>query len=421
VDGEIGRFSFPTYRLAQQGAVVFDSGRELFPALRGEQWYLTRGFKQIAMFYGTVKRPYRETTEVINRLRRVAEPTPMRSLRAQSEREGAKLQADIERQSAAILTAHGVDRDPEAELKDPRFGLPPSAQKAEVAVAAALAACAEDTAAREEMAANPVPYEEPDQSVNIAVDDVGVKRQKARRKKGRKAESEAAASEAAEKEEKKRVHTTVAHVETEAGSYVLSALGMVVLLRQVLAFLLANGLTNRSLIIFVDGQRSLHAALAKVLRCWRHWRVILDWYHLEKRCRENLSLALKGRTIRNQVLEKLLALLWDGRVSSALAYLAELPSEQIKNEVELAKLIGYLERQHPHIPCYSVRKQLGLRNSSNRGEKENDLVVAQRQKHNGMSWSPPGSIALAALATAARNQEVDRWFRTGQIKFELAA
>jgi hypothetical protein len=68
-----------------------------------------------------------------------------------------------------------------------------------------------------------------------------------------------------------------------------------------------------------------------------------------------------------------------------------------------------------------VRKQLGLRHSSNRGEKENDLVVATRQKYTGMGWSPTGSIALAALATAARNPEVDRWFRTGQIEFMLAA
>lgn len=217
------------------------------------------------------------------------------------------------------------------------------------------------------------------------------------------------------------MHTTVAHVETEQGVYVLSGLGVVAVLRQMLAFLLANGLTRRSLIVFVDGQRSLKGALEKVLRCWRSWQVILDWYHLEKRCRENLSLAMKGRQIRNQVLEKLLGLLWDGRVESALAYLRGLPSEEIKNAAELQKLIGYLERQRPHIPCYSVRKQMGLRNSSNRGEKENDLVVAQRQKHNGMSWSPPGSIALAALATAARNEELGSWFRTGDVEFRLAA
>lgn len=93
--------------------MVFDSGRELFPSLCGEQWYLTRGFTEMAMFYGIAKRPYWEATAVINRLR--------------------------------------------------------------------------------------------------------------------------------------YVHTTVAHTATEAGSYVLSGVGAVALLRQMLAFLLANGLAGRSL------------------------------------------------------------------------------------------------------------------------------------------------------------------------------
>lgn len=114
------------------------------------------------------------------------------------------------------------------------------------------------------------------------------------------------------------MHTTVAPIATEAGSYVLSGLGVVALLRQMLAFLLANDLAGHGLMVFVDGQRSLHAALVKVLGCWRSWQAILEWYHLEKRCRENLSLALKGRLIRNQVLEHLVALLWDGHLGSAL-------------------------------------------------------------------------------------------------------
>jgi hypothetical protein len=213
VDGEIGRFRFPTYRLEQEGAVVFDSGCELFPALSGEQWYLTRGFKQIAIFYGAVKRPYRETTEVINRLRRVSEATPMRSLREQSEREGAKLQAHIQQKSAAILTAHGLNRAEEAGVKEAMLGATKGAEQAASVVTAAIEACASEAEARQEMVANPVPYEAPRQSVNIAVDDVGVKRQKATRRSGRGAEPELRAEETTEKEEKKYVQTTVAQVE----------------------------------------------------------------------------------------------------------------------------------------------------------------------------------------------------------------
>ncbi len=38
-----------------------------------------------------------------------------------------------------------------------------------------------------------------------------------------------------------------------------------------------------------------------------------------------------------------------------------------------------------------------------------------------MSWSPAGSSALAALSTAARNDEFMSWFQTGELKFKLAA
>jgi hypothetical protein len=114
----------------------------------------------------------------------VEEATPLRSLRAQSEREGAKLQAHIGVKSAAILAAHGVGKAEGAEVQEPRFGVQEGTQKAVAEVTAALTACTEDAEARAEMAANPVPYEEPGRSVNIAVDEVGVKRQKATRKTG---------------------------------------------------------------------------------------------------------------------------------------------------------------------------------------------------------------------------------------------
>jgi hypothetical protein len=122
VDGEIGRFRFTTYRLEVEGKVLFDSGRELFPALKGEAWYLTQGFKQIGLCEGTAKRPYRETAEVMNRVRRVEEKTPMRSLREQSEREGAKLQAHIEEKCEQILAVHGLRVDEQSEVKEGRWG-----------------------------------------------------------------------------------------------------------------------------------------------------------------------------------------------------------------------------------------------------------------------------------------------------------
>ena len=66
-----------------------------------------------------------------------------------------------------------------------------------------------------------------------------------------------------------------------------------------------------------------------------------------------------------------------------------------------------------------MRAELGLRNSSNPVEKENDMLVAQRQKHNGMSWSKNGSSALAAIEMVYQNKYEDIWFQHGQISFVM--
>jgi hypothetical protein len=51
----------------------------------------------------------------------------------------------------------------------------------------------------------------------------------------------------------------------------------------------------------------------------------------------------------------------------------------------------------------------------------NDLIVSERQKHNGMSWSKPGSVALASVTTLKRNQEMKSWFEKKEVEFKLAA
>lgn len=176
-----------------------------------------------------------------------------------------------------------------------------------------------------------------------------------------------------------------------------------------------------NLLFFVDGQRSLHNAILVLFAWFAPLQLILDWYHLQEKCRALLSVALKGRDSRNQVLEQLLPLLWLGAVEHAIALLQALDPTQIKDQVRLDDLIGYFQRQQPYIPCYAVRKRLGLRNSSNLGEKTNDLLVSARQKHNGMSWSPSGSVALAALTALVHNNEHLRWFRSQTLCFSFVS
>jgi hypothetical protein len=60
---------------------------------------------------------------------------------------------------------------------------------------------------------------------------------------------------------------------------------------------------------FVDGQRVLQDSIINFFSWYINIGIILDWYHLEKKCKEQLSLALKGRHIRNEILETLTDLL----------------------------------------------------------------------------------------------------------------
>ncbi len=130
-------------------------------------------------------------------------------------------------------------------------------------------------------------------------------------------------------------------------------------------------------------------------------------------------MAVKGKDARNKTLEKLLRILWVGDVKGAISYLEGLPSSMIKNPKWLEEQISYLKRKENSIACYAARAGLGLRNSSNPVEKANDILVAQRQKHNGMSWSKDGSSALAAIEMVYQNGYEDTWFRHGRISFEM--
>ena len=134
----------------------------------------------------------------------------------------------------------------------------------------------------------------------------------------------------------------------------------------------------------------------------RSFGMILDWYYLKEKCKLELSLASRNR---NSVLEQILPLLWLGKIDAAIEVLKNVRMDYLKAGKTTAVLIGYLERNRKYIPCYALRKRLGLRNSSNKGEKANDLAVSNRQKHNGMSWSINGSPALATITVLHLNNE----------------
>jgi hypothetical protein len=245
---------------------------------------------------------------------------------------------------------------------------------------------------------------------NISLDDVLAKKQKESNRK----------KNAPSKE--KFVKNTVAHLQNgEQATYLLNAACIEKILILVLAFLLENGLhTNGGqLTFFIDGAADLRSGIQSLFLGLWPFKIILDWFHLEKKCKERLSMAMKGKLIRNKVLAHITQLLWYGKVEAAIAYLQDLNKDDIKNQDEIKRLIGYLERNRSFIPCYVLRQKLGLRVSSNQGEKANDLVVSSRQKHNGMSWSASGSNSLASVTTVHLNNEYSHWLLNHDIAFHF--
>ena len=437
VNGEIGRFSFRTHRVESNGHVVFDTAADMFGRLRPKEYYMTVNMEELVLSLSS-DLSYRKVTSLVNRVRREdSNPMPLMTLADVVERAGARIGTQIKEWAEEVLAEHHFSKDgvPEEPIETDQQAtnnlvLPESV------VAEAIAAF---NATRPETLHIPPEagretYENPQQSVNVSLDDVGAKKKKLNRVRKTKATEagelpktadsteESLPFEKAAKKPREYVHNTIAHIETTHGQYILDGHGTVDVLRLLIAFLLhTKVLYGYSLQFFVDGQRTLQAAIVERLAWFTQKRIILDWFHLREKCSKELSTVLQGRVIRNKVLGHLLPLLWMGRLDRAIDYLRSLDSKSVKHGYSVEGLIGYFERNRAYIPCYALRKQLGLRNSSNRGEKANDLCVAGRQKHQGMSWSATGSLALTSISVARQNGELLHWCRHHKLSFKWAA
>lgn len=429
VDGEIGRLTFSTYALTSGSRIVWNSATDLFAALGPREYYRTAGMTELVLSTSE-DMSYQKTTAHLNRVRHEEDdPTPVRTVAAIVEREGTQMQAEIRKLASEVWTAHGFSEGqplPETEVK----AVPQAeARLPQAQIAEALEAynAAQSEALKIPLEAANAFYEDPTQVVNVSIDDVCVKKQKPHRERSRMVAEPPTSgaspeAEAPVKPPRAYVFNTIAHVQTTAGWYILNGFGTVPVLQVLVAFLLSTGvLSTHYLQCFVDGQRTLQAAIVERLAWFGSKRILLDWFHLKGKCAKELSTLCRGAKIRNAVLARLLTLLWRGRVDAAIAYLRDLDPEKIKPGQSVETLIGYFERNRDYIPCYALRKQLGLRNSSNRGEKANDLCVAGRQKHQGMSWSKTGSVALASVVTLSRNQQLIRWSQTHRLEFKWVA
>ncbi len=404
----------PTSLDLESGRISLFVCGSLASSLKPKERILSLSFLEAASCVCT-KTSYRDSTDIINRFlgRSGANTIKLRTLSDTICRTGAEISQELSNITSLILTMYGFDTESGLPLEDvvlpnniTTLALPDKVEIDTKKIEDAIFAINDSREEKIPFKADDVIIESvPSESVYVSVDDVGVKQQKNSRKEGSIRDS-------------KYVENTVAHIQYGEKSYILTGIGMRNVFKSVLAFLLANNLLSHELIFMTDGARDLKSHIQSVFQ-FRPYTVVLDWFHLKKRCQERLSQSIRGKDRRNAVLEKALRYLWVGDVPGATEYLRSLDSKDIKNANWLDDLISYFDNKGDAITCYALRAKLGLRNSSNPVEKANDLLVAQRQKHNGMAWSSKGSGSLAALQMVYLNNQSDYWFQKRKLKFSL--
>ena len=395
----MGEIDTTAHIVMSQGRTAYNSAKEFLEDTASRERFKSNNFMELALDFATDE-SNRKATRRLNRIRRETKGISPTTYRNTIEREGTAMQKHIEQKCDEALDNGGFVWNGEVyENENFTVCTPQHILQAEIENAAIKLNIESYNASN---------YEFPNDTVNVSIDDVGVKRQTEMRPKGENAE------------QAKRVETTVLHVQYKNKSYILNAMSLISGIKLLIGLLLQGGLLKKQIVVFADGARVIHAAVLKMLH-FANVKIILDWYHLQKKCKENLSMALKGSKVRNEFLEVLMPYLWFGNVDRAIRLLENIDPKKVRNQEYIRILMDYLRRIREHVPCYALRKELGLRNSSNLGEKANDIVVSHRQKHNGMSWSNKGSASFATVSSAYHNREILLWVHSHKINFDLRA
>ena len=365
------------------------------------------------------KLSYRETADVLNRVLHRDESVSVKTSTLEDwvESYGESLSEGYMSKAEEILDSYDIDK--QSGIISEGASLPPSVLNPELPAVIgekqARHLITEYNRGRDRM--TKLKYDDlasgieegPGKCCYISVDDIGVRFQKPERKgKCKKGRS--------------FIENTVIHIQAEGKQYTLTAIGMDKAFKLLVAFLLENRLMeDYRLVFFSDGATCIRDSIEKYFE-FRQYTIILDWLHLEKKCNEFLSMGIKGSKDEKQRIKKELAsILWTGRHQNAICYLESLKKSLVRNAVKIEELKDYIRRKSPNLTCYALRHELNLRISSNRVEKANDLVVAARQKHNGMSWSKNGSGALAVITVTVINGELDGWITKHRIDYWMAS
>ena len=214
-------------------------------------------------------------------------------------------------------------------------------------------------------------------------------------------------------EKRRWLEIRTACVRTATGYRYLSGTAQTVL-QQLYGLLVLCGGISAKLTLLGDGARWIAQFFKERLVAWADSELIIDWYHLCKKCYELSSLIARGRVAKKALLGILMYRLWRGQLDEALALL-EAYRPQAKDTDSLETLIKYLRDRHAYLPNYKARRAQRQYIGSAHAEKACDLLVARRQKHQGMHWREASSDGLAALRMLLLNGGWDLYLKEQQV------
>ena len=426
---------------SEVGCIRASSDSEWFRGFKPKEHVLSLGVEDI-IIRSAVSMSYRDSFCLLNRIWNLPEADMLkeRTLWDRIDAEGIRAIKAVD--NAAEKALHKYHYEQAGDLvklakQDPAYGRgspqnPDMEQKIRTAIAQLNSI--PDRPEWAMLDAGEIRIESKDSSVCIAIDDIGVKKQKDKRQKpeaekqGNKDDPEWCHRTAAKLTDarldrkaprKKYVETTNVHIVTGSRHYVITtAQGLEHAFMLLMAFLLQNDLIrNHDIVFFTDGAKCIQDNIKKYF-CGHEYLLILDFYHLIKHCEQGLSMAISKPAIRNEILYgNLSGMLWNGKTDQAVKYLSELPDSAVKNKAQLQDVIDYIERKKEGITTLSIRRWLGMKIGSRDVEKDNDMIVASRQKHNGMSWNREGSSNLSALTAMIRNGQMNSFILGKKLNF----
>jgi len=410
IECELGSLQIPTYEIMdfRAGKRLFTVAGDYFERSDPNEKIVSARFKELMDTWSCGTPSYRQVTEALNRFRLESEGVKLTWLKDNVEKDGKEINAALHKQAEFVLEANGFDKEgyltPGSVIDTV---IEPEKSEEDVKT------CKEkiiEAAAKLELKA-PIKisdYEDPETAVNISADDVLTDRQASTR------------PNSIEKGQRKYVTNTVIHVEQKKDEYLICDPSIKGAFAILMGFLAANGLIGMPLYVFyIDGASDLRVRIESLFAPF-NYKIILDWFHLTEKLEQRLSSGMKNYKLRHIFEDEIIKpLLWYGNVAGAIASLKNIPTGDIRSEESITKLIDYLTRNEKYIPCYAMRHELGLRNSSNRVEKSNDLIVSSRQKNRGMSWSYEGSRGLASVTAAWKNDELNTWCMDKKVRFSF--